>query len=227
MNREEFQEFLKDEENRGLFVEAAKGMGFELPEDIEGLKKNNRDLKSEKQKIKSDYEELKKRVDEFEEKSYIDKNDPEEKQLLAKVQRDYDRLKKDYEETQAKSQRIESDYNNSLIDRTISEALEKNGFTQHKSILKQAYLGKAKIETDGDKKSVYIFDGEQELPADEFFKVQADKSLKSYIDKPVNSGAGGSGFTGSNSKAMKLADFKAASPKDRAAFMADGGQILE
>lgn len=224
MTKEEFAEFLKVEENKGLFVEAAKAMGFEAPEEIEGLKKNNRELKAEKTKAKSELDDLKKRLDEIEDEKYLDNKD--NKTPDPKLQREYEKLKKELEEATNKAKQIEGAYNSTLIESTISKALEKTGFNQHKDLLKKAYLGNAKIEVEGDKRTILILDGEQELPAEEFFKQKAASDLKDYLDKPVNSGAGAHGFTGaSGSKVISEGDFKNLTPKARASFMEGGGKI--
>jgi len=224
MNKEELQEFLKEESNKDLFLETVKSMGYEAPEDIEGLKKNNRDLKAEKQKIKENYDSLQKRLDELE-KSYYDTNNDNQEEK--KYTREIEKLTRELKEAQEKASKVESEYNSTLIDRTISEALEEAGFTQHKAILKQAHLGRAKIEQDGDSKLVLINDGEQELPAKDYFRKQAEDSLKQYLDKPVNSGAGSASFQSSGSKVMNNKDFRQLSGKEQSKFISDGGQLVE
>lgn len=228
MTREEFTEFLKGDENRALFIEVAKGLGFESPEDIEGLKRKNRELIADKTRVKNELEEMKKKLDNLEEDRYIDKTDGKATEPDVKTKREVDRLKKELEEAVSRASRVESEYNSTLIESTLTKALEETGFNQHKDLLRQAFLGKAKIEIEGDKRTILISDGEQELPAKDFFKLKSTTDLKQYLDKPVNSGAGAHGFSGtSGAKVMKESDFKNLPSKDRAAFMKDGGKLEE
>lgn len=231
MELKELQEFLKIEANAGAFKEIVKALGYETPDDIQGLKKTNYELKAEKQKIRDELENLKKKLDEFNEAGYIDyKNKIDSKTDDGeKLKREIVKLSQKLSEAESRSGQIEQEYNSTLKDSIISKTLESLGFNQHKEILKQAFQAKAKVETDGNKKTVIIDDGDGlGLPADEYFKKFSTTDRgKLYLDKPVNTGAGVQGFSsGGGAKTMNIENFNQLSPKDRAAFMSSGGGLI-
>lgn len=231
MTLEELKEFMQDENNAAAFNEIVKAAGYETPDDIQGLKRNNQELKLEKQKIRSEYENLKKKIDEIEEQRYIegDGQKGESKNAeLEKMKRELARMTEKINTTESRASQIESEYHSTLKESILSNTLESLGFKQHKELLKSAFQGKAKVEIDGNKKIVLIDTGDGiGLPADEFFKqYSTTEQGKMYLDKPVNAGAGAHGFTGSSgSKVMSIEAFNQLPAKQRSAYVASGGEV--
>lgn len=90
--------------------------------------------------------------------------------------------------------------NEKLESNLIDQELEKHFTTgkkvldAHRTILKDYFKNRAKVEIDGDERTIYIKDNGQELPiADyfEFWKGTAD--AKTYLEADVTSGGGASG----------------------------------
>jgi len=232
MNLDELKTALQDETNAEAFKGIIKEMGFEAPEDVQGLKVVNSNLKAEKMKVKTELDSLKKRLDEIDEDGYIaykNKRDSSGDDS-ERLKREYAKIQKDYSEVLKKSEQLESEYNNTLRDNVLSEALESAGFKTHKTILKQALQAKAKVIQEDGKRLLLIDDGDGlGLPAQEYIKKFAESEQgKQYLDKPVNGGSGSTGFSGTGSgKTMKLQAFKQLSPQERSSFMKDGGKLTE
>jgi len=232
MNIEELKAALQDEANAEAFKAIITELGYEGPEDVKGLKVVNQNLKAEKMKVKSELDEAKKRLDEIDVDDYIAYKSQKDDAGgdAGKLQREFAKLQKDYSEVLQKSEQLESEYNNTLRDNVLSEALEGAGFKTHKTILKQALQAKAKVVQEDGKRLLLIDDGDGPgLPAKDYIKNFAESEQgRQYLDKPANAGTGVRS-TGSNgsAKTMSLKEFKALQPKDRSEFMNGGGELTD
>lgn len=235
MTLEEFQEFLKDDGNRQVFIEVAKSIGFESQEEIQGLRNKRDELLGTNKKMKEKIAEYEKMLDKIDIEEYNDlklKNDNKSQgDEFSKLQREFKKLSETYEKVNSEKTALEAEYNNSIISSTISSILDEVGIDPvHKGLLTTAYKGKAKIERDDSGRNVIIDDeGGLGLPAKEFFKKFVETETgKIYVRQPENRGASSGNIKPSGSvKTMKLSDFNTMLPKDRASFMASGGKIID
>ena len=201
---DEFKEFIKDEKNLDVFKGIVKSMGYEAPEEINGLLKKNQELILKQKKLKEDNEAIRKTLDEIDMEEYIElkekvKTSGKATDELTKLQRDLKKLNEDLEKERFGRSESEKFLNRTLMENALIEALDSNGFdARHRDILKSAFQGKAKVEIEDGNRSVTIENGDGlSLTAKDFFKqfAQTD-SGKSYLRQPDNKGAGASGFSG-------------------------------
>lgn len=199
MTLEELQEFLKDENNKKEFVSLVKGLGFETPDDIQGLKNKNQELIDDKKKLREKIENIEKKLDKFNE---IDLDEYEELKSkssgnkgndeLVKLQRDLKKLQEKYDKDIEDKTALESDLNKTLIKNAINTAFDENKIDPvFRNDLQDAFSGKAKIEVEDGERRILFEDKE----AGEYFKewAESDKG-KVYLVKPENSGFGKQGF---------------------------------
>jgi len=232
MTPEEFKEFMQDEKNQETFKGIVSALGYTSEEEVKGLIDKKDELLGQLRKVKDERESLKKRLDEIDIDEYIDlKNSkaktPDKDNDLA---RKLEKLNADLEAERKARADIEAEYNNSLISQALTAEIADKFDPAHRAILTNAFLGKAKIETDNGKKTVVIDDGKYGLPVNEFFKSFAESDQgKPYLIKPVNAGAGAQPLSGAASKTtFKRSEISAneATRKEYAAAMKAGTATL-
>ena len=231
----ELEEFLKDEKNVIVFKDFVEKMGYETPDKIEGLKNKNLQVILNEKKLKEKIVELEKVVDSIDIDEYNAlKNKTKGKDDnpdITKLQREIKTLTENLTKLSEEKKTTDTKYQNSFKMTKLNEALDANGFDpKHKSLLLSAFQGKAVIESDGAN-DLLIVDGGSlgQLPANDFFKKYSTSDEgKSYLRVPENSGVGRTNLQGNQSgRKLTLEQFNAIPAKDRSAFMAGGGQIIE
>ena len=229
---EELKEFFSDEKNLPVFKEFATALNFKSEEEVKGLIDKKDELLGQLRKVKDERESLKKRLDEIDIDEYIDlknskaKTSDKDNDLSRKLEK----LNADIEAEREARADIEAEYNNSLISQALTAEIADKFDPAHRAILTNAFLGKAKIETDNGKKTVVIDDGKYGLPVGEYFKTFAESDAgKPYLIKPVNAGAGSQPLGGATSKTtFKRSEISAneATRKEYAAAMKAGTATL-
>ena len=229
---EELKEFFSDEKNLPVFKEFATALNFKSEEEVKGLIDKKDELLGQLRKVKDERESLKKRLDEIDIDEYIDlknskaKTSDKDNDLSRKLEK----LNADIEAERKARADIEAEYNNSLISQALTAEIADKFDPAHRAILTNAFLGKAKIETDNGKKTVVIDDGKYGLPVSEYFKTFAESDAgKPYLIKPVNAGAGAQPLSGAASKTtFKRSEISAneATRKEYAAAMKAGTATL-
>ena len=232
MTAEEFKEFMKDEKNQETFKGIVSALGYKSEEEVKGLIDKKDELLGQLRKVKDERESLKKRLDEIDIDEYIDlknskaKTSDKDNDLSRKLEK----LNADIEAERKARAEIEAEYNNSLISQALTSEIADKFDPAHRAILTNAFLGKAKIETDNGKKTVVIDDGKYGLPVSEYFKTFAESDAgKPYLIKPVNAGAGAQPLSGAASKTtFKRSEISAneATRKEYAAAMKAGTATL-
>ena len=235
MDINDFQEFLKDEGNKKVFADVAKTLGFETPEEIQGLKAKNYELLGNNKKLKEQMNEIQKKLDGIDIDSYNDyvnkistSGKPDDE--ITKLKRELQTAIKQNEEYKSKYSALETELNSTTINSTLSSVFDEIGIDpKHKALLLEAYRGKAKTETTDSGRTVVIDTGDSlGLPANEYFKKFAEsENGKLYLKQPENTGANSSRFSGiSNNQKITQADFNNLQPKQQAEFMSKGGSII-
>jgi chaperonin cofactor prefoldin len=234
MTIEEIRDFLKDEKNAGEFKLLVKDLGFETPEDIQSLRKNKDELLQEKRQLKKDFEEMKKVLDEIDIDEYNElknkKSSSSGNDEVAKLQREFKKLSEQFATTLKDKEQIENEYNSNLKEINILSALDEIGFDpKHKELLKSAFLGKAKVETDNGKRSVIIESADGlGLPAKDYFKNFASTDQgKAYLFEPENKGANSRSFSQNSAKAITRKMFDSLNPIEKNQIIKDGVSIVD
>ena len=235
MDINDFQEFLKDEGNKKVFADAAKTLGFESQDEVQGLKAKNYELLGNNKKLKEQMSDIQKKLDSIDIDSYNDyvnkisqSGKPDDE--IAKLKRDLQTAIKQNEEYKSKHSALETELNSSTINSTLSSVFDEIGIDpKHKALLLEAYRGKAKTETTDSGRTVVIDTGDSlGLPANEYFKKFAEsENGKLYLKQPENTGANSSRFTGTaNTQKITQTDFNNLQPKEQSEFMKKGGSII-
>lgn len=227
MTAEEFKEFLKDEKNKEMFDAIVQSMGYKAEDNYKTLEADRDAERKRKREYQEKLQEMEKKLAELENKYYIDddKADSKNKNPIEKLEREISKLKQANEKEAEKAAALQSKYYNSVRQSEIIKALEAaNVDPVHYNLLISAFSQKAQIEADDDRENVII----ENKSAGDFFKDWAAGDGKAYIKQAVNSGSGANNFSGaSGKKEMKADAFNLLPPKERASFMASGGQIIE
>ena len=232
MTAEEFKEFMQDEKNQETFKGIVSALGYKSEEEVKGLIDKKDELLGQLRKVKDERESLKKRLDEIDIDEYIDLKNSKAKtpDKDNDLSRKLEKLNADIEAERKARADIEAEYNNSLISQALTAEIADKFDPAHRAILTNAFLGKAKIETDNGKKTVVIDDGKYGLPVSEYFKTFAESDAgKPYLIKPVNAGAGSQPLGGAASKTtFKRSEISAneATRKEYAAAMKAGTATL-
>ena len=235
MDINDFQEFLKDEGNKKVFADVAKTLGYETPEEIQGLKAKNYELLGNNKKLKEQINEIQKKLDGIDIDSYNDyvnkistSGKPDDE--ITKLKRELQTAIKQNEEYKSKYSALEAELNSSVVNSTLSSVFDEIGIDpKHKALLLEAYRGKAKIETTDSGRTVVIDSGDSlGLPAIDYFKKFAESETgKHYLKQPENSGANSSRFTQpASGQKITQTDFNKLLPKQQAEFMNKGGTII-
>ena len=228
MTQEELKEFLKDENNTVIFGELAKELGYESQDEVKGLKNKKNELLSSWREEKDKRLELEKRLDNIDidaYNEYVNGNKNKDNSELNKIKRE---LKEANDRVQ-KLSKIENDYNNALKLNAVKDALfENNVDSKHTKILTSAFLGKAKVEVDGDCRNVIINDDDGlGLPPKEFFKNWIETETgKAYLAKPENKGSNSSSFSSGGSK-MSRSEFDKKPALEKKSLIEKGIQITD
>lgn len=142
----------------------------------------------------------------------------EEFELLKKKQevlwqKEIDKVKGELGAEKEEKSKLSVKFDSVLVDNELEKQFNDcNVAEQHRSILKQAFRGRATVELDElDNRIVHIKDEDgQVLPSKEFFKFWAEsETSKPYVKAPVNTGGGDQGsskFRGGATKAYKDLD---------------------
>ena len=232
MTAEEFKEFMQDEKNQETFKGIVSALGYKSEEEVKGLIDKKDELLGQLRKVKDERESLKKRLDEIDIDEYIDLKNSKAKtpDKDNDLSRKLEKLNADIEAERKARADIEAEYNNSLVSQALTAEIADKFDPAHRAILTNAFLGKAKIETDNGKKTVVIDDGKYGLPVSEYFKTFAESDAgKPYLIKPVNAGAGSQPLGGAASKTtFKRSEISAneATRKEYAAAMKAGTATL-
>jgi regulator of replication initiation timing len=230
MTLEEFKEFLKDPKNAEGFKGIVKEMGYETPEEIEGLKKKNTDLILDKKKMRLEMDDVKKRLDEIDVEEYIElkskKGKDTDKDVETRLQRDLKKAEDRAKAAEDANGKTSSFLNSVLIKAQLSDAIDANGFdVKHKDLLLSAFSGRAKVEIDDKGHNVIIDNGDTlGVPANEFFKNYAGTdSGKAYLRQATQRGSGSQSFdSGAQGKTIKREAFDNLSPADQMKAIKDG-----
>jgi regulator of replication initiation timing len=236
MTIDELKEFLKDPKNADAFKELVKAIGYETPEEINGLLKKNQELIAKQKKLREENEIIKKTLDEIDMDEYVElkkkvESSGKASDELTKLQRDLKKVSEDLEKERKGRSESESFLNRTLTENALIEALDANGFdSKHKELLKSAFLGKARIEIEENNRNVVLENGDGlGLPAKEFFKKFAESETgKVYLRQPESKGAGASGFSGAGgAKIMKRDQYEKLDPLEKSALIKDGYKLTE
>ena len=224
MTKEEFQKFLEDPENKETFDAVVESLGYEKPDGIEGLKKNNQAILSEKKKIQAERDELKKKLDEVDMDEYIrlkksSGTNGQQSELDAKIAK----LSREIESERESKRSVTEKYHSRLIESELSNLLESNEYKTHKNALKQILRSRATVE-ESDGKDIFTIkddDGISYTGSDYFKSVFPKTELGTqYKDQPINVGGGSRAVGGSGGmKKMSESEFNRLSPKDQAILM--------
>lgn len=207
MTKEELQTLLESDES---FKSSLKELGFESAADVDGLKRKRDELLGKNKALSEQFKELKSQMDELDLEGY--KNYKEEGIKKPNIERELAEMKKQIEKANNDKIKIESAYNQSLIRDSLHKAFrDANIDSAHYDILTSAFTGKARVEVDGDARNIIIDDGGLGSDPSEYFKAWASEQGKSYVAKPVNTGAGAQKL-GAGSSTMRRAEFDALSP---------------
>ena len=225
MTLEELKEFLKDENNKVVFDEIVKSLGYKSQEEIEGLVNKNEQLLKKLVKKKEEFAEKQKLLDSIDVEAYNDyvnsEGDPKRgNSELNKIKREL----KEAQDKVEKFSKIESDYNNSLKLSAIKDALIENKIdSKYTEILTSHFTGKAKVEIDDDSRSIVIEDddGLGQSPNEYLKKWVETEKGQAYLAKPENTGAGSTGFSGSGGKSIKASELNSLSNNERKAISSD------
>jgi hypothetical protein len=199
-------------------VEAATG-------DVEGLKQKVEDLIGDNKKLKGELRKSKE-IDPAE----VERLHAEVEELQGKLTA-AEKAAKDANTAKEKAEKAleaESGFTHQLlIQDGIKSALIANGVKDEDFLdtLSAKFAKDAKVVVDGDKREAKI--GDKSL-ADHFKEWAGSDAGKKFVSAASNSGGGApGGKTGESGKKVPQSEFDAMKPKDRAAFMADGGSIAE
>lgn len=229
-NLTELEEFIKDESKKKEFFDYVKKQGFETPDDIQGLKAKNTDLITNQKKLKEQMEDLQKKLDDIDLDEYYELKDKSKGSKgdddLTKLQRELKQLTTKFEDNEKKLSTVQDKYNKTLKINALNAAFDEYKIDPNfRDVLKDAFLGKATTETDGDSERVLIDDGDGlGLDVNEYFKkwVDTDKG-KTYLAKPDNKGAGGQDLSGSGTaKTMTRSEFQQRSPEEQMSLSKEG-----
>ena len=230
MELKELEEFLKDENDNKEFSDYVKGIGFETPDDIQGLKNKNSDLISTQKKLKEQIGDLQKRLDEIDIDEYNElKNKSGNNDEVSKLTREFKRLQEKFDESEKSRSGLETELNKTLKINALNSAFDEFKIDPlHRDTLREAFANKTKIEIDGDARRVLVDDGDGlGVETAEYFKkwIETDKG-KLYLTKPENKGAGSNQLGGSGSKKqMKRDEFSSLPVADQMKLSKEGIEL--
>jgi hypothetical protein len=228
MTVEELKEFLEDENNKAVFEEIVKDLGYESQDDIQGLKSKNDQLLAKLKKKKDEFEEKQKLLDGIDIDAYNEyingDKGKDNNSELNKIKREL----KESNDLIEKFKKIEDDYNNALKLNAVKDALIENKIdSRHTKILTSAFMGKAKVEIDGDARNIIIDDDGLGLPPKEFFKKWTETETgKAYLAKPENKG-GENTPLGSSGVKMSRQEFEKRPATERMSLIEKGTIITD
>ena len=225
MTIDELKEF--KESNSDEFQELIKGLGFESEDDVTGLKSKRDELLRTNRQLKNSLKDAEKKISSIDLDEYEALRESAANVDSTKADRESKRLQELVKSEQDRASGLELALNETLIKNELSKAFDINKVDSiHKSMLTNAYLGKAKVENDNGRRTVYIDDGNAELPAGDFFKQWVDSDNgKPYLAKATNHGAGDKNFNASNNTISRT-DFDSLSHMDKAATVKNGTKII-
>ena len=195
ITKEDFQEFIKDEDNKETFVELAKTMGFEQ---VDGLKRKRDELLESLVAEKRKKNEYKNKLDSVDLDEYVELKENNEKNQseTEKILREYKKAQIDLQDYSAKNDLLQTEINTGLINSGLSEALTAAGVDPiHIPILSSHFKGKAKIEVDDNSRTVVIDNGTGlGLNPKEYLKEWAETQGQPYLKKAENTGSQSQSF---------------------------------
>lgn len=235
MTLEEIKDFLKDDKNAAEFKGFVRGMGYEGPDDIKGLKEKNEELLRKLKKEKEDAAEKQKILDNIDIDEYNDlrnkKGKETDKDAEARLQREIKKAEDRAKIAEEKESKTNAFLNSVLIRAQLSEAIDANNFdVKHKDLLLSAFSGRAKVEVDDKGYQVIIDNGDAlGVPANDFFKNYATSEQgKSYLRQADNRGSGSQTYNTANAgKTMKRESFNSLSSIDQMKVIKDGVKVQD
>ncbi len=226
LTAEALREFLKDEKNLESFTAIVEAIGFKSEASYKAIEADRDSERKRKREYQEKLISLEKKLDEIENKFNIDDDETDggkKKNSVEKLEREIAKLKQQNEKSVSEYKTLQDRLHKSIRQTEIIKSLEQAKVDpKHYNLLLEAFSNKAIVESD----EAVIIDNK---PVSEFFKEWAGKDDgKVYLRQPENSGVGESRMSGAGgTKQMKADAFNLLPAKDRAAFMANGGQILE
>jgi predicted RNase H-like nuclease (RuvC/YqgF family) len=205
ITKEDFQEFIKDEDNKEVFLEFAKVIGLEP---VDGLKNKRDELLEKLTRSKREKTELQNKLDsiDLEEYSELKENSEKSQSETERLLREFKKAQTDLQQSSELNQRLESEINNGLIKTDLFEALTDAGVDPvHIPILSSHFKSKATVEMEDNSRKVVIDNGSGlgQNPK-EYLKEWAENQGQPYLKKPENSGAQSHKFEQGNSQKGQL-----------------------
>jgi hypothetical protein len=218
MELEQIKEFLATDEGKGIVAELAKGMGFESPDDVTGLRNKNRELLGKNKEYKQKADKFADTFGELDDDTLSEVKDYIANPAKRGKSDEVAKWQREAAAEKAKSSKLEQDYNKSkelLSRKAISSKLFEsfnaaNIDPIHQPLLKDAFGSKLKVEWDEDgTESVIYDDGKYGRPFDEYMTEWVKSTGQPYIKQPTNSGAKTTGVgTKNQSNTYKRADLQ-------------------
>jgi hypothetical protein len=233
MDKEQIQEFFKDEANKELFAEVAKAQGYESPTDIAALKDNRNDILKEKQILSDKFDTLQKTVDTLQSQAKKVNNDGKGKDAgSVDFESKFNELQDKFNKLDETHKKVSQNYSTTLKSSRISEALDAAGYKKHKPLLQQVLEASTttKLNDKGGYDVLHGMDG-YDVSIDEYMKstFPTSKFGMEYKDVPENSGSNSQELNNSSgsSKTITKDQFDAMSSGERSTFFSTGGQMAK
>jgi DNA-binding helix-hairpin-helix protein with protein kinase domain len=225
---EELKEFMQDEKNKEMFDSIVTSLGYKPESSFKAVEADRDAERKRKREYQEKLTALEKKLDELENKYYIDDENTDsgkKTNAVEKLEREIAKLKQSNEKASLESKALQDRLHKSIRQTEIIKSLEQaNVDPVHFNLLLSAFSNKAVVEVDDSGELVLI----DNKPVSEYFKEWSNKDDgKVYLRKPENSGIGDSRMKSGGTKQMKAEAFNLLPPKERAAFMSNGGQIIE
>jgi len=217
MDLKDLQEFLQDEKNAEAFSGIVSAMGYKPENDYKTLEADRDAERKRKREYQQKLDEMQKRLDEIENKYYIDgegdepvkKGDP-----VKNLERQLQKLQQEYQKEQTARQQIQSKLVEKSRQEQLLKALQKADIDQsHYNLLVSAFAGKAVIDETDD--TFYVDD----KPLEEYFTAWAQTDGAIYKRQPENRGAGAPGFVGKGGNKTTFTREEMQSPEGRKAYL--------
>lgn len=240
------EELLSDEEQKeeiqAELSEWAKNQGYRSPDEVEGLVKKKDELLNKVSKLnKETTSEEQRQILETINDLGIESPDDIKKLVEGsgngkegdkELERKLNRLQKEAEQHKEAYQTERQQRLNYAKENAIVKALKEAGVKDSAFDLAYAYFDRvAQVEESDGKIQVIAQDQEGLGPPIEKHIAEWAKSdaAKDYVQKPANKGAGITGAPegDASGKELTVSEFNKLSPKDKAAFMQNGGKLKD
>lgn len=232
MKIEELKELLGSAEGKQLFNTLAKELGYESPDEVQGLRTKRDELLGKVKNLNKEKTDLEAKISDvdFEEYQIFKEKGTGNKiaDEAVALKRQLNVLDTKFKEETANRIKIESAYDNKLKESELSKIFSDiNIDPKHAKLLTSAFKDKVKTEGDYDKRELIVdVDGSGlGLPAAEYFKKWVADEGKPYVRIPENRGTGSHQFSTKNAKVISRNDFNALPLADQSSLVGSGVTI--